>query len=59
MRTVLTVPHLSVLTQWADDMKQWPDVSYIDIVNYLIFSEGVDSGDLCSYKRTEAFIPAQ
>ena len=55
MRTVLTVPHPSVLTEWADDMKQWPDVSYIDIVNYLVFSEGVDGGELCNYKSTEAY----
>ena len=23
----VTVLHPSVLTEWADDMKQWPDVS--------------------------------
>ena len=42
----------SVLTEWVDDMKQWPNVSYIDIVNYLIFSVGVDGGELHSYKST-------
>ena len=48
---------LSVLTEWADDMKQCPDVSYIDIVisNYLVFSEGVDGGELRSYKSTQAY----
>ena len=51
----VTVPHLSVLTEWVDDMKQWPNVSYINIVNYLVFSEGVDGGDLRSYKSTEAY----
>ena len=50
-----TVPQLSVLTKWADDIKQWPDVSYINIVNYLIFSEGVDGRELCSYKITKAY----
>ena len=49
------MPHLSVVTEWADDMKQWPDSSYIDIVNYLVFSEGVDAEELHSYKSTEAY----
>ena len=44
------MPHPSVLTEWADNMKQWPDVSYIDIVNYLLFSEGVDGGELAVTK---------
>ena len=33
------VPHPSVLTEWVDYMRQWPNVSYIVI--YLVFSEGV------------------
>ena len=36
-------------------MKQWTDVSYINIVNYLVFFEGVDGGKLRSYKSTEAY----
>ena len=51
----VTVPHPSVLTEWADDMKQWPDVGYNNIFNYLVFSEGVDGGELCSYKSREAY----
>ena len=27
-------------------MKQWLDVSYADMVNYLVFSEGNDGGEL-------------
>ena len=27
----VTVPHTSVPTEWAGDMTQWPDVSYIDM----------------------------
>lgn len=34
----VAVPHPSLLTEWVDDMKLWPDVSYIDIINYLVFS---------------------
>ena len=49
------MPHPSVLTEWADDLKQWPHVSYIDIVNYLIFSKGDDGGKLRSCKSTEAY----
>ncbi len=51
----VTVPHPSLLTEWVDDMKQWPDVSYIDIVNYFVFSEGVDGEELRNYKSTEAY----
>ena len=49
------VPHPSVLTEWADDMKQRPDYSYIEIVHYLVLSEGVDGRELRSYKSTEAY----
>ena len=38
--------------RWHEAM---PNVSYIDIVNYLVFSEGVDGGELSSYKSTEAY----
>ena len=50
----VTVPHLSVLKEWTDDTTQWPDVGYISIVNYLIFSEGVDGWEY-SYKSAEAY----
>lgn len=53
--STVTVPHPSRLTEWLDDMKQWPDVSYIDVVNYLLFSEGVDGEELRNYKSTEAY----
>ena len=36
-------------------MKQWPHISYINIVNYLIFSECFGCRELCSYKSTEAY----
>lgn len=49
------VPHPSTLTEWVDDMKQWPDVSYVDIVNYFVLSEGVDGEELRNYKSTEAY----
>ena len=45
----------SVLTEPSDDMKQWPDICYIDIVNYLVFPDGVDGKELCNYKSTEAY----
>ena len=48
------MPHLSVLTEWVDDMKQWPNISFFDI-NYLVFSEGVASKELHNYKSTEAY----
>ena len=42
----MAVPHPSVLTEQVGDMKQWPDVSSINIANYLVFSEGVDGKEL-------------
>ena len=44
----VTVPHPSVLTEWVDDMKQWSDVGYIDIVDYL--SKGAHGKELCNHK---------
>ena len=49
------MPHPSVLMERIDDLKQWPNVCYIDIVNYRVFSEGVDSEELRSYKSTDAY----
>ncbi len=49
------VPHPSSLTGWVDDLKQWPNVSYVDVVNYFVFSEGVDGEELRNYKSTEAY----
>lgn len=53
----VTVPKLSLLTltEWVDDMDHWPDVSYILIVNYLVFCVGVDGEELRNYKNTEAY----
>ncbi|XP_048091752.1 uncharacterized protein LOC125289110 [Alosa alosa] len=36
-------------------MKLWPDVSYVDIINYFVLSEGVDGETLRNYKSTEAY----
>ena len=49
MRTVLK----QCLKECVDDMKQWPDVSYTNIVNYLVFSEGVNGEEFYNYKSTE------
>ena len=49
------VPHPSTFTEWVDDMKLWPDVSYVDILNYFVLSEGVDGETLRNYKSTEAY----
>lgn len=54
----LSVPHptkLTSATSWIDDMKQWPAVTYVDIFNYLVLSEGADSKELRNYKSTEAY----
>ena len=48
------VPHPSTFTEWVANMKLWPDVSYVDILNYFVLSEGVDGETLRNYKSTEA-----
>ncbi len=48
-KVTLCVPHpmkLTSATCWIDDMKQWPAVTYNDIINYLDVSEGVDGRSL-------------
>ncbi len=57
-KVTLCVPHpmkLTSPTSWIDDMKQWPEVTYIDIINYLVLSEGVDGEELRNYKSTKAY----
>ncbi len=50
-KVTLCVPmKLTSATSWIDDMKQWPAVTYIDIINYLVLSEGVDGEELRNYK---------
>jgi len=54
----LSVPHptkLTSATSWIDDMSQWPAVTYVDIINYLVLSEGVDGEELRNYKSTKAY----
>jgi hypothetical protein len=51
----IIVPNPSKLTGWVDEMKLWPGVSHIDIINYFVFSEGGDREEMRNYKSTEAF----
>lgn len=52
---VLRIPHPFKLARWVDDMRLWPAVSYVDIINYFVLSEGVDGEELRNYKSTEAY----
>lgn len=36
-------------------MKRWPAVSYPDIFNYLVLSEGYDGGEMQNYKSMDSF----
>ena len=51
----LEVPHLSTISAWDDDMKRWPTVQYAHIVNYLVFSEGVDGEEMENFKSIESY----
>lgn len=37
------------------NLKLRPEVCYIDIINYVVFSEGVDGEEIWNYKSTEAY----
>ncbi len=47
---------LTSATSWIDDMKQWPAVTYIDIINYLVLSEGVDGEELRNYNIIDSAV---
>ena len=51
----LEVPHPATVSSWEDDMKQWPTVQYAHIVNYLMFSEGVDGEEMGNLKSMEFY----
>ncbi len=36
-------------------MKKWPEVTYGDIFNYFVLSEGVDGAAMKNFKSTEAY----
>ncbi len=38
----LKLSHPSSLLTWVHDMKKWPEVTYGDIFNYFVLSEGVN-----------------
>ncbi len=48
-------PHLTTLTDWEDDMKKWPEITYEDIFNYFVLSLSVDGSTMRNYKSTEAY----
>ncbi len=51
----LKLSHPSSLLTWVDDMKKWPELSYGDIFNYFVLSEGVDGAAMKHFKSTEAY----
>lgn len=51
----LILPHPSSPLMWVDDMKKWPEVTYGDIFNYFVLSQGVDGASMKNYKSTEAY----
>ncbi len=51
----LKLSHPSSLLTWVDDMKKWPEVTYGDIFNYFVLSEGVNGVAMTFFKSTEAY----
>lgn len=47
--------HPKLITEWVDDMKRWPPVTYGDIFNYMVLSVGVDGASMKNFKSTEAY----
>ena len=52
-------PTQVLASDWKDDMERWPAVSYkeidLDLVNYLLFDEGVDGEQMENYKSMESY----
>ncbi len=46
----LKLSHPSSLLRWVDDIKKWPELSYGDIFNYFVLSEGVDGAAMKNFK---------
>ncbi|KAL2103352.1 hypothetical protein ACEWY4_000220 [Coilia grayii] len=49
------LPHPKLITEWVDDMRRWPPVTYGDIFNYLVLSVGIDGFSMRNFKSTEAY----
>ncbi|KAK7104790.1 hypothetical protein V1264_019451 [Littorina saxatilis] len=41
--------------KWEDNMRNWPPVTYVKIVNYLMFSEGCDGEAMDNFKSMESY----
>ena len=50
-----TLPHPTIIKNWTDDMKRWPEITYGDIFNHFVLVLGVDGSAMKSYKSTEAY----
>lgn len=51
----ICLPHPRDVSEWGDDMKQWPQITYGDIFNYFVLSLGVDGSAMRNFKSTEAY----
>ncbi|KAL2095489.1 hypothetical protein ACEWY4_010208 [Coilia grayii] len=54
-KIVFRHPRVKNGSEWVDDMRLWPSVAYVDILNYLVLSAGIDGESLKNYKSTEAY----
>lgn len=52
---VLTIPHPSKVTSWADNMSIWPSITTSKIFSYFIDSMAVDGNAINNLKSSEAF----
>ena len=50
---VLRHPRLMNSTEWVDDMRRWPEVSYGDIFNNFVLSVGVDGSAMKIFRRNQ------
>ncbi|MPV02321.1 hypothetical protein FVA96_24295 [Escherichia coli] len=52
---VLTIPHPSKVTSWADNMSIWPSITTSETFSYFIDSMAVDGNAINNLKSSEAF----
>ncbi|XP_033759579.1 uncharacterized protein LOC117341823 [Pecten maximus] len=48
-------PELVKVSDWRDDMREWPEVLYGDIYNYLVKNRAVDESEMQNFKSFDSF----
>ena len=53
--TIPSVTPKDVKNEWIDDMRDWPDIQYGDIYNYLVSNKACDGLEMKNYKSMDSY----